>query len=438
MNLRDRLERALGPAAPASPPPPGQDKPPEDSTLRERLDRLVGDRALPEGKRKKQPKRSIEEAVGGEIIEGPEGVSLIVRNSYPQGHQHGTVAISDIHGLQCSTLAVMGGDARLAEVAIEELLFLDTETTGLSGGAGTCAFLVGAGFFSGDSFHVHQFFMRDFNEEKAMLSHFREMIPKARALVTFNGKAFDAPLLEGRFILQRRKASLSALPHLDLLFPSRKLWKGIFEDCRLVTLEEKVLGSPRHDDIDGSLIPQCYFDYLHSGETSMIGRIFTHNRHDIIALAALAAKIGLMLENPLNENGQGLVRLGRLHSERGDKAAGRLCLEKAIGAELEQSDRTLAAKELSLHYRREGRYAESAEILEKLIHGGGCGDTSIFIELAKHYEHREKDCRKALALVRHLLGHLPSGQLSLRDELLHRKARLERKMGTDSNINNFC
>lgn len=445
MNLRDRLDRALGPAPPASQGGRAEDFLQKDcgcSSLRERLDNLVGDRAFPEPKRKRRACVSMEEAVGGSLVEGSDGTSLIVRNHYPYNYAYGDVVLSDIHRLSRDTLALMGGDPRLAGDGIEELLFLDTETTGLSGGAGTCAFLVGAGFFKGDSFHVHQFFMRDFNEEKAMLSHFREILLKAGSLVTYNGKAFDAPLLEGRFILQRRKSSLLALPHLDLLFPSRKLWKGRFEDCRLVTLEEKVLGLPRHDDIDGSLIPQCYFDYLHSGDTSMIGRIFTHNRHDIIALAALTAKIGLMLENPLNENGQGLVRLGRMHSERGDKTAGRLCLEKAIVLDLDQPDRILAAKELSLQYRREGRYAESAQILEKLLQGGSCSDASVFIELAKHYEHREKDCGKALATVISILGHLPSGQLSLQNALLHRKARLERKiwgqtpenMGTDSNF----
>ncbi len=426
MNLRDRLDRTLGPAAPASP-----QKVSESSPLRERLDRLVGDRALPEKKQKKASRVPIEEAVGGNLIEGPDGISLVVKNQYPYHYVHGEMAISDIHSLTCSTLAVMGGDERLSQLGIDDLLFLDTETTGLSGGAGTCAFLVGAGFFTDDSFQVHQLFMRDFNEEKAMLGHFREMLSKARALVTYNGKAFDAPLLEGRFVLQRRKTSLSALPHLDLLFPSRKLWKGRYEDCRLVTLEEKVLASPRHDDIDGSLIPRCYFDYLHSGETSMIEKIFNHNRHDIITLVALAAKIGQMLENPLKENGQGLVRLGRLHSERGDKEVGRHCLESALDAELEQVDRALAGKELSLQYRREGRYAESAETLEKLIRTGECSDPAPFIELAKHYEHREKDYEKALKLVLHLLEHLPSGQISLREALLHRKARLERKKNGD-------
>lgn len=423
MNLRDRLERALGPSS-----PPPQEKPSPGSSLQDRLERLVGDRAIPEEKRKRKPKLSIEEAVGGEVIESADGASLLVSNCFSKDHLQGSVTISDIHGLHCSTMAVMGGDARLAELSIEELLFLDTETTGLSGGAGTCAFLVGAGFFEDGCFKIHQFFMRDFNEEKAMLGHFRKLLQKARGLVTFNGKAFDAPLLEGRYVLQRKKTQLSALPHLDLLFPSRKLWKGLYEDCRLATLEGKVLGCPRHDDIDGSLIPQGYFDYLHRGDTSMISRIFIHNRHDIVTLAALAVRIGKMLENPMDERGQGLLRLGRIHAERGDISVGKSCLAKALETGLGASDKALAAKELSLQYRREGRHGESAAILEKLTEKGDCSDPSLYIELAKHYEHREKNYQKALHLVNAVLRSIPPGETSLREALLHRKARLERKI----------
>ena len=130
-----------------------------------------------------------------------------------------------------------------------------TETTGLSGGTGTFAFMVGLGFFQEDKFLIHQFFMRDYSEERASLSLIKKIIDSFQFLVTFNGRHYDIPLLETRFILSRIGSNIREMPNFDLLYPSRRIWKGAYENCRLVTLESKLLGVERTDDIPSEWIP---------------------------------------------------------------------------------------------------------------------------------------------------------------------------------------
>src|SRR5207302_806542 len=146
-------------------------------------------------------------------------------------------------------------------LAAERPLFLDTETTGLAGGPGTYAFLVGAGWIEGDAFVVTQHFMRDLDEEPALLAALAPLLERAGGVVTFNGSGFDLPLLETRFVLARRRWP-ATLPHLDLLRPSRRVWTGCLDDCRLGTLERDVLGLSREEDVPGAVIPSLYFDWL--------------------------------------------------------------------------------------------------------------------------------------------------------------------------------
>src|SRR5436189_729035 len=202
----------------------------------------------------------LERVVGGELVETGAGSLLVVRREYPLEHRHGRVPLD---GVRRAPLDVLARVARVESEALaaERLLFLDTETTGLAGGTGTYAFLVGAGWIEGDVFVVAQHFMRDLDEEPALLAALAPLLERAGGVVTYNGAGFDLPLLETRFVLARRRWP-GTIPHLDLLPAARRLWSARLSDCRLVTVELHALGFERAGDLPGALIPSVYFEYL--------------------------------------------------------------------------------------------------------------------------------------------------------------------------------
>ena len=231
-----------------------------------------------------------ETVLGGQLVETDAGPILTVRREFPFDHRHGRVALEGALSVSAEALRVLTRDAALPDA--RRLLFLDTETTGLSGGTGTYAFLVGAGFIEDDRFVVVQHFMRDLDEEPALLAAVAPLLERASGVVTFNGSGFDVPLLETRFILGRRRWPATLL-HMDLMHPARRVWAARFVDCRLGTLEREVLGHQREDDVPGSLIPSLYFDFLRRRHAGPLARVFTHNCDDVLSLVALLAWVGL-------------------------------------------------------------------------------------------------------------------------------------------------
>src|SRR5438034_1333048 len=210
------------------------------------------------------------------------------------------------------------------------LLYLDTETTGLAGGTGTYAFLVGVGFFDGDEFEVQQYFMRDLDDEPALLAALEPLLREVDGLVTYNGAGFDLPLLETRFVLARRRWP-GTIPHLDLLPAARRLWSARLSDCRLVTVELHALGFERAGDLPGALIPSVYFEYLRRKAPGELPRVFEHNRHDVLSLAALTGWVADALDRaPVAELGPDeLSGLGRLW-ELVDPDRGEACYRMAL------------------------------------------------------------------------------------------------------------
>jgi uncharacterized protein YprB with RNaseH-like and TPR domain len=202
----------------------------------------------------------------------------------------------------------------------ERLVFLDTETTGLAGGTGTCAFLIGLGTVEGTGFAVRQFFLRDYVEEKAALEALAAALAGCEGLVTFNGKAFDVPLLETRYTLSRLPSPFSRLLHLDMLHPARKLWKLRLESCKLTHLERHVLGIEREGDVPGSDIPGIYFDYLRTGDARGLQPVFYHNALDIITLAALAVEMADFIRGVAEAAG-GREQVGRAPARSGKRVA---------------------------------------------------------------------------------------------------------------------
>ena len=281
MNLEQKLRQLRRAAQPRDP-----DRELEQTLeyLR-RLEQPSGPRPLPA----QRAAKGIEEYVEGELARNDWGEYFLARQAFPFGRPYGKLRIGDISTADLSPLNLLLPDAALP--APSRLVFLDTETTGLAGGTGTCAFLIGIGTVEGMQFVVRQFFLRDYPEEKAVLRALAEVLESSDGLVTYNGKTFDVPLLETRYALARLKSPFARLLHLDALHPARRLWKLRLESCRLTDLESAVLGIGREGDVPGSEIPGIYFDYLRTGDARGLQPVFYHNALDIMTLAALTVEL---------------------------------------------------------------------------------------------------------------------------------------------------
>jgi uncharacterized protein len=370
----------------------------------------------------------IERVVGGEVVDTGGGELVVVRREYPLEHRHGRVPLD---GVRRAPLDVLARVARMesAPPAAERLLFLDTETTGLAGGTGTYAFLVGAGWIEGDAFVVAQHFMRDLDEEPALLAALAPLLERAGGVVTFNGGGFDLPLLETRFVLARRRWP-AMLPHLDLLRPSRRMWTGCFDDCRLGTLERDVLGLAREQDVPGALIPTLYFDWLRHKRAAPLARIFAHNRDDVLSLAALVGWFGAALGDAPALRAAEWAGLGRLWEpvdlERG-LASYRAALEAGLVGEAAHWVRL----RLAWWEKRAARW-ETACALWDVARQRELFDPRPWEELAKFHEHRARDFAAARAVVTGALDLARSAGVGERvlDAFTYRLARIERRLTT--------
>jgi len=370
----------------------------------------------------------IERVVRGEVVDTGGGELVVVRREYPLEHRHGRMPLD---GVRRAPLDVLARVARMesAPPAAERLLFLDTETTGLAGGTGTYAFLVGAGWIEGDAFVVAQHFMRDLDEEPALLAALAPLLERAGGVVTFNGGGFDLPLLETRFVMARRRWP-AMLPHLDLLRPSRRVWTGCFDDCRLGTLERDVLGLAREQDVPGALIPTLYFDWLRHKRAAPLARIFAHNRDDVLSLAALVGWFGAALGDAPALRAAEWAGLGRLW-EPVDLERGLACYRAALQAGLVGEAAHRVRLRLAWWEKRAARW-ETACALWDVARQRELFDPRPWEELAKFHEHRARDFAAARTVVTGALDLARSAGVGERvlDAFTYRLARIERRLTT--------
>ncbi|PKN35600.1 MAG: hypothetical protein CVU61_01905 [Deltaproteobacteria bacterium HGW-Deltaproteobacteria-19] len=423
MSVRNRLQRLTGEA----PVPTPKEEKPQVTELRRRIEAIMDRRREP------PPVRAdrfppLGEIVSGEEIETPHGSFFVVREDISGGSCHGHRRVADLSGLDMARAAILGNVHGLAALDIGDLLFLDTETTGLAGGTGTVAFLIGLGWFEGSRFVLRQLFLRDYAEERAALAHLTELASSRKALVTFNGKAFDINLLAARFVMNRLPNPLECFPHLDLLHPSRRLVGRRLENCRLGTLEAALLGLLREDDLPGSEIPERYFRWLRTRDGRLLGDIFRHNRLDIISLAALAVHLSELIlpEPPPAADPRDLLSAARLLADRGERAGaeeilGRLTMH---GSGLHSRE---ARAQMSLLCKQARRRDEAARLWREMLRDDP-GDAFAAEELAKDLEHNEKDAPAALAVVDRWLAR-GSGTEEETAAFLHRRERLRRRAG---------
>ena len=341
-------------------------------------------------------------------------VSRTDRSEYPLADLISAKLINDLSGLELPE-----------DLQLGELLFLDTETTGLSGGAGTLAFLTGLGWFEDGHFIVEQDLMRDYPEEGAMLNRVLELVRRARLLVTFNGRTFDIPLLESRCTMNGIRARLSQVQHLDLLHPARAVFKLRLRRCRLSSLEEAVLDIHREDDLPGSEAPKAWFGYLKTGYFAPLEKVLDHNGQDIRSMPLILARLMEMYQAPLKiAHQEDLFSVGRVLDRRGQTEQARRCYRASDSGVVAR----LARLRLADSYRRSGDYAASAEVYERMIAEGQAGVDTL-VRLAILYEHRLDRCRDALALTRRaiMISNDPeqSAQLERRSRRLQKKIREE-------------
>jgi uncharacterized protein len=319
----------------------------------------------------------------------------------------------------------------------EKWLFLDTETTGLAGGTGTYAFLIGLAWWDSGGLQVEQLFLRDFSEEHSLLQELSERLAERPVLVTFNGKSFDWPLLENRFTMTRAIKVPRLTAHLDLLHPARALWKLRLGSVRLVELERHVLdasrlGWHREDDVSSALIPQFYFDYLRGGCADPLAGVVKHNQMDLRGLAALYGKINALLvesEGALQEtNSLDLFGLSRYLNRRGERERARSTCTRALRAGLPAAFRPQAARELALLAKRRGD-AEGAEALWLELTADPQAGIAACEQLAIHYERRARDFARALEYAKLAVAKLQRQYVFYRDPYANaRAARLEKKL----------
>jgi hypothetical protein len=324
-------------------------------------------------------------------------------------------------------------------------MFVDLETSGLAGGAGTYAFLVGCGWFEHCSFRVRQLFMSSAAVEPGMLAALTMLTSSLDLVVSFNGKSFDLPLIDSRYAFHRRTSPFSDVPHLDMLHPARRLWRRDPEPtddrerggCTLGALESAVCGHTREGDVPGFEIPGRYFHYVRSGDPAPLASVFEHNRLDLLSLALLTARAAQLAADdvPHLTTAREALGLGQLLERAGDVTRARRCYARAASVDGQsplpgdESTRAEAMHAYAVLCRRDRRYADAAAAWRRLLDLGRCPPTlarSASEALAIHHEHRLRDYQSARTFALRSAGARDTA--SRRTALEHRLARIERKL----------
>jgi uncharacterized protein YprB with RNaseH-like and TPR domain len=422
------------------------------------------------------------EVLGATLVEGIRGPCVVVDRSYPASYRHGRQPVERYLAAARASRLVLpwflkgAGILPMADGADVEprLLCFDLETTGLSGGAGTYAFLVGFGVFDDEGFHTRQFFLRGYGEERALLHAVEDEISTGLAerpsvLVTYNGRSFDVPLIETRYQIHRLQSPFDQMAHVDMLFPARRLWKrrgpraspsgggAAFEarvrpfgamapdespgSCALTAIERDILGLHRQDDVPGWEIPARYFGYARTGDARGLEAVLEHNRLDLLSLGAVAAVILEMVREGAEaaRERHDCLALGRLLEYLGRLDEAERCFAAAaiddgmLESGLDRIVRADALHWLALHHRRSRRFQEAAEAWRALTEINGV-DAELRREaleaLAIHYEHRAKDLEAARRFALRALD--LADDASRVDGVRHRLGRLSRKLSDGS------
>ena len=417
--LGDRLRRTVGDPAAAS-----------RHDISDELARLghVRERAARWATSTEADHRTIEEVAPGALVDTPFGAVHVIERRLDLAGFHGSSRLGGLFDLCCGHLQVVTGDARLRDFDPSQALFLDIEATGLEHGAGTLAFLLGLGHLDGDALLVRQLLLREPHEEQAMLHLLWELLERFPFLVSFNGKSYDLSVLAARMIVHRlyttRECDLKLRPHLDLLHLSRNLYRGLWTNTRLQTLEREVLGLERVDDIPGSLVPSCWYHYLGTGDAEPMARVVHHNLLDVLSMVTLAERL-VDGSSPGPAPGRApevMANAARLLLRRGDAASAARLAEASLAADALPAYERQALDVLARSARRLGDWGRQGEALRRLV-SRFPGDREGHVALAIWEERRGGSPQAALL-------HARAAAALLDDDAVRRRiARLERRAG---------
>lgn len=358
--------------------------------------------------RRESGELEIEHLLPGEIVHDDDETFFMVRHEYPLAMHHGILPLDALLDVSPEQIAFAACDEDLDDFAPESAVFVDTETTGLAGGAGTVAFLVGAGYVDGDVFRVEQCFMRDYDEEPAMLRYLDRLFKRFNVIVTYNGKSFDVPLLRSRFISNRMRFRLDAATHLDLVHVSRRLWKERLGDCSLGNIERNILNVHRLNDVPSAEIPAIWLEYLHTRDATRLTRVFRHHETDIVSLAALTGMVSKCLATPDGEGFEyaedrlSVLRL-LMRRRKYDEAVshGGSLLDTA--SDLDEALRRECFELLALAHKRLKNWDEFEQTWLRLLDSFP-SNMNARLELAKHHEHRTREFPTAIRMCTEALG----------------------------------
>ena len=392
--------------------------------------------------------RRVGEILGGQPVQTAFGSCLAIDRRYESDRRHGDVLIGDCQlegNARLDNLRVLD-PALVVESGLSRTVFIDLETTGLSGGAGTVAFLVGCGFFDLGAFQVRQFLLTSYNAERALLAAVADFFGDADLVVTYNGKTFDLPVMETRWLFHRMDVPLEGVPHFDALHAARRLWKSRAEmdaaqdpgGCRLSTLERMLFDVRRVGDVPGFEIPSRYFRFLRSGDPRPLEPVLEHNRLDLVSLAAVTARAARLVDDGAEgcSDGAQALALGRVFERAGSLDRAEACYRRASTVDAAEV-RAEGLYRLGLKCRRERRFGEAAEMWRQIVaitesSRFGRTETGTSLRqfaveaLAIHHEHRDRDLHTARELA---LFALEEGVDQKRaDGYRHRLARLDRKI----------
>ncbi|MBD2869815.1 ribonuclease H-like domain-containing protein [Paenibacillus arenilitoris] len=377
--------------------------------------------------------------IGVKLLTNDAGSFLLRKVDYPADYRHGLHAIEELRQAAPGLSAFHPG----ANASAEQVLFLDLETTGLGVGTGNVPFMLGIAYEAQGRFTIEQALIRHPAEERAMLAYLAEKLPKFTYLATYNGKTFDWPLVQSRFIMNGLGRNVWEPRHLDFLHPARSVWRNTLASCKLSYVEEERLGIHREDDVPGSLAPQLYFQFLADGDPSPLAGVFRHNEIDMLSLAALAIRFGHLLNGrfqpfiPLPKEPEELVRTGLWLEKMGIPALPEQLFELAARTE-EANPATLLM--LAARDKKAGNWARAVLLWQKTVlralSNYGAAAMEANIELAMYYEHKLKDFDSALGYADAAFEHATNQAMLVRrdakkraelEALRNRIARLRRK-----------
>ena len=384
-------------------------------------------------KQARKNKHPVEKVIDGNFWDVIYGQVFCHEELYQREHRHGDKPLWPTEPI--TTLCQWAGAEKLSRTDLDDFIFLDTETSGLAGGTGTYAFEVGLGRFTDEGFKLAQFFMRHPGEEPALLAGLSAFMDGMKAVVTYNGKSFDIPLLNTRYTLMGMTSPFAEVGHFDLLPLARRLWRIRLESRTLSNVENQILGVHRGDEeVPGYLIPEMYFEYLRTQDARPMAGIFYHNAIDILSLAGLFSHMAFLLHDPHSNkirHGEDIVALARFFESMGDIPQAQTLYEKALKSDLPGELFWDTLERFSFLHKRKDDWSSAIDLWKKAADNHAL---YAFEELAKYFEHRAKDLEtarewtlKAIAILNE--QHLPAYEYhQWREKLDHRLDRLDRRI----------